>query len=75
MNRLALRAIASLVATILAISPAKAQLEPVPLDLDASETPIALLVDASTGQVLFERQAERRFVPASITKVMTLYTA
>ncbi len=39
------------------------------------EAPIALLVDASSGQVLFARETERRFVPASITKVMTSYVA
>jgi D-alanyl-D-alanine carboxypeptidase (penicillin-binding protein 5/6) len=43
---------------------------PVPGDI-----PVALLVDLSTGQTLFARQAERRFVPASVTKVMTAYTA
>lgn len=37
--------------------------------------PIALLVDLSSGQVLFSRHADRRFVPASITKVMTLMLA
>lgn len=39
------------------------------------EVPIALLVDLSTGQVLYAREANRRFVPASVTKVMTAYTA
>ena len=39
------------------------------------EAPVALLVDASSGQVLFSREAERRFMPASITKVMTAYVA
>ncbi len=39
------------------------------------EAPIALLVDASSGQVLYTREAARRFVPASITKVMTTYVA
>lgn len=43
---------------------------PVPL-----EVPIALLMDLSTGQVLYAREANRRFVPASVTKVMTAYTA
>jgi len=37
--------------------------------------PIALLVDLTSGQTLFAREADRRFVPASITKVMTLYVA
>lgn len=39
------------------------------------EIPVALLVDLSTGQTLFEREADRRFMPASVTKVMTAYTA
>ena len=45
---------------------------PIPAETDI---PIALLVDISSGQVLFSRNAHRRFVPASITKVMTLYHA
>ncbi|MFB0611404.1 D-alanyl-D-alanine carboxypeptidase family protein [Aurantiacibacter poecillastricola] len=32
-------------------------------------------MDTSNGQTLFEREAGRRFVPASVTKVMTVYTA
>jgi len=39
------------------------------------QIPVALLVDLSTGQTLFAREPERRFVPASVTKVMTAYTA
>ena len=39
------------------------------------EAPIAYLVDISSGQVLFARHADRRFVPASVTKVMTLMLA
>jgi D-alanyl-D-alanine carboxypeptidase (penicillin-binding protein 5/6) len=41
----------------------------------AEQVPIALLVDADSGQTLFAREADRRFVPASITKVMTTYVA
>ena len=41
----------------------------------ADEAPVALLVDLTTGQVLHARNAERRFMPASVTKVMTLYLA
>ncbi len=37
--------------------------------------PIALLVDVNSGRVLFERQSHRRFVPASLTKIMTSYVA
>lgn len=47
----------------------------VPAVPDEERIPIALLIDATSGQVLFERNADRRFVPASITKVMTTYTA
>ena len=39
------------------------------------EIPVALLVDLSTGQTLFSREPDRRFVPASVTKVMSVYTA
>ncbi|WP_241557323.1 D-alanyl-D-alanine carboxypeptidase family protein [Croceibacterium ferulae] len=38
------------------------------------ELPVAYLVDLSSGQILFERDAGRRFVPASVTKVMTAYS-
>lgn len=41
----------------------------------AGEAPIAYLIDITSGQVLFSRNAERRFVPASMTKVMTLFLA
>jgi len=39
------------------------------------EIPVILLVDLSTGQTLFSREPQRRFMPASVTKVMTAYTA
>jgi D-alanyl-D-alanine carboxypeptidase (penicillin-binding protein 5/6) len=41
----------------------------------APEIPVVLLVDLSSGQTLFSREADRRFVPASVTKVMTAYSA
>lgn len=37
--------------------------------------PIALLIDVDSGRILFERQSHRRFVPASLTKIMTSYVA
>lgn len=43
---------------------------PVPDDI-----PVALLLDLSTGQTLFARDPDRRFMPASVTKVMSIYTA
>lgn len=42
---------------------------------EAKEAPIAMLFDAHTGQVLHQREAHRRFLPASVTKVMTAYLA
>ncbi len=41
----------------------------------ASEAPVAMLVDITSGQVLHSRNSDRRFVPASITKVMTIFHA
>lgn len=41
----------------------------------SSQIPVALLVDLSTGQHLYAREIDRRFVPASVTKVMTAFTA
>ncbi|MCU0949151.1 MAG: serine hydrolase, partial [Porphyrobacter sp.] len=41
----------------------------------AEIAPVAMLVDVSSGQVLHARNPDRRFVPASVTKVMTLYLA
>lgn len=37
--------------------------------------PIALMIDLGSGRVLFAREEDRRFMPASLTKLMTLYTA
>ncbi|WAT18341.1 D-alanyl-D-alanine carboxypeptidase [Aurantiacibacter sp. MUD11] len=56
----------------LAATPANSAPSPAPVP---QEIPVGLLVDLSTGQTLFSREAERRFVPASVTKVMTAYTA
>ncbi|HEY7807580.1 MAG TPA: D-alanyl-D-alanine carboxypeptidase family protein [Croceibacterium sp.] len=66
-------AVAALAATA---APADAPVEPItgPAPVDPA-IPVALLVDLSTGQTLFSREPDRRFMPASVTKVMTLYTA
>ena len=56
------------------VSPAGARGLPTPPP-EADLVPIVLLADLSSGQVLYARNADRRFIPASITKVMTLYTA
>ena len=34
--------------------------------------PAALLMEASTGQVIYEKNADERRSPASITKIMTM---
>ncbi len=54
-------------------APAEADPTSPPAELD--RVPIALLIDLNSGQVLYQKEANRRFLPASITKVMTLYTA
>lgn len=38
-----------------------------------TQAPIVMLKDADTGKVLFSRGADKRFAPASMTKVMTAY--
>ena len=60
-------------------SPAAALVPPVEVILPAvppaADAPVAMLVDLSSGQVLHARNPDRRFMPASVTKVMTLYLA
>lgn len=41
----------------------------------AATAPIALLADLSSGQVLYARAANQRFLPASMTKAMTALVA
>lgn len=41
----------------------------------AAEAPVALLVDLGSGQVLHARAPDARFMPASVTKAMTLFLA
>ncbi len=67
----------ALLAGILAgmVWPASAMARDMAAPASAQDAPIAMLVDTGNSQILFEREADRRFVPASITKVMTLYTA
>ncbi len=42
---------------------------------ETGEAPIVMLMDMQSGQALFAKEAERRFIPASITKVMSAYVA
>lgn len=49
--------------------PQKSSAKEYPLELDAKS---AILMDASTGTVLFEQNADAALPPASVTKIMTL---
>lgn len=63
----------ALTSTMPAAAALPARIEPrVPT---AAEAPIALLYDVTSGQVLHEREPDRRFMPASVTKVMTAFVA
>lgn len=42
---------------------------------DARLAPVALLADISSGQILFARAADKRMLPASMTKAMTALVA
>lgn len=57
-----------------AAAPELSQVGPVAA-MPVVDAPIALLVDVGSGRVLYARDAHRRFVPASITKIMTSYVA
>lgn len=67
----------ALTAMALAVPAGGAPLSPAvqPAVPTAAEAPVALLVDAGSGQVLHARNPDARFMPASVTKVMTLYLA
>lgn len=57
------------------ISPVQARDGVGPQPPSADTIPIALMIDATSGQVLHARNADRRFIPASITKTMTAFLA
>ncbi len=61
-------------ALLLAFAAASARAEDPKPPLPA-QAPIALLVDLSAGQTLFARDADVRFLPASMTKAMTALVA
>lgn len=67
--------LASLSCLALAAAPLQAQ-ETIEYGVPSvNDAPIAYLLDVTNGQVLFAREADRRFMPASITKVMTAFLA
>jgi D-alanyl-D-alanine carboxypeptidase (penicillin-binding protein 5/6) len=71
---------ATVAGVCIAILPVKAAAPELPIadrigTMPVIDAPIALLVDVGSGRILFARDANRRFVPASITKIMTSYVA
>lgn len=44
-------------------------------EAELSRVPVVLLVDSGSGQTLYARRETLRFVPASVTKVMTAWVA
>lgn len=56
-----------------ASSPLPAPVPPLPAAV--AQAPVALLVDLSAGQTLYAKNAERRLLPASMTKVMSALVA
>ena len=61
-------------AALLAAAPASAEAGLPPPRFETT-APIALMVDLGSGRLLFAKDADRRFIPASLTKVMTTYVA
>lgn len=67
--------IVAMLALMMAPQSAAYARQPVPDIPDEADLPIAILYDAGSGQILHQRNADRRFMPASITKVMSAYVA
>jgi D-alanyl-D-alanine carboxypeptidase (penicillin-binding protein 5/6) len=64
------RLLAFIVASVLAIAGAVAQTQPLPPPLDTT-VPRAILIDARTGLVFYEKNADVLAAPASMSKLMT----
>lgn len=56
-------------------APSQAPSPAPPLPAAVAQAPVVLLVDLSAGQTLYARNAERRLLPASMTKVMSALIA
>lgn len=52
-----------------------AMADPSPPSAEVAKIPVALLVDVNSGRTLYAREPNRRFAPASMAKVMTVYVA
>lgn len=71
MKRIGLALLLALALPLRAAEPVPAVRPPAAVDA----APIALLVDLSAGQTLFERRADQRMLPASMTKAMSALIA
>lgn len=69
MKKISVLLTAAFLAAFLAVSPAFAAEEALGESL---QTPHALVMEVSTGKVLFEKNADIRVHPASVTKIMTI---
>ncbi len=67
--------LAALAAAVPVAVPADSPLFSPSLPSAVESMPVALLLDVGSGRTLFERNADLRFVPASVAKVMTAYVA
>jgi D-alanyl-D-alanine carboxypeptidase (penicillin-binding protein 5/6) len=75
LHALARSAAGGLAATLLAAAvafPAAAQTPPAKKDEFQTSAPYAILIDADSGTVLFEKQADKLNPPASMSKLMTV---
>lgn len=50
-------------------------IENVSAEIPKIKSDAAVLIDAQTGQILYEKNKDQKLYPASITKIMTLYLA
>lgn len=69
MYKILKRLTAAVLALCMTAVPVYSQEQTVPLDVDAKS---AVLMEQSTGKVLYEKNADEALPPASVTKIMTL---
>lgn len=65
----------SAVQTLLKQAPASLTRDASPLSLKDIQAESAIIIDAATGTILFEKNADKVIPPASMTKIASMYTA
>ena len=65
------RIVVFLILAALLAAPAAA-LTPIPSDTISISAPSAILMEKTTGEIIYEKNAHERLAPASVTKVMTM---